>query len=635
MIANMAFLVIILSGSVFGAVKYQKRFEEILPLTCISIVLLLFVAGLLGGLEIGVGLVIVLSILVYIHIYIAPNSCKMHNIKNCLLTPAFFVFIGLYVFLHIGDYGLYAHNWDEFSHWMDCVKAMSQLDDFITNPASHSSFPSYPPGMALFQYFFQKLYLGMNPGAVFDEGRMYLAYQVLSLAMLMPFLKYLNRKQPIRNLLTGVAVFTLPLLFYSNFYSSVYIDAFVGILAGSGFAMILISDYEDNLLSIKMAAICMCLVLAKDVGLYFACMIGILYLVNCLIFTSSPGVAISERTMTNAVKAAFPLTGTLLVKLMWKGHLKSSGAFLQFGKKIDLLAYTKMFLLRNDRTYQQESVDNFKNRFFEETFPIGDSSIQISYFALFILLALLLYLVCRILIVRNPSNRGRMIFSAWVVALQLLIYVYSLGATYISNFSENEAITLASYPRYMNIAYLSVWVVLNVSAIKIICAYLEESKRGMAAACLAGCLLVVSPFAMTAEFLSRDEMSRSHIGRSAFDNIVNKINEYCSEDSKVYVVSQNDTGWHYLNIKYYTRPIELSSEPYNSHFGGEDTIWANIVAPGDLQSAWVNDYDFVVLFATDDYFRETYGELFTEPEKIIDQSLFRVNKETGMLESCE
>ena len=47
-----------------------------------------------------------------------------------------------------------------------------------------------------------------------------------------------------------------------------------------------------------------------------------------------------------------------------------------------------------------------------------------------------------------------------VVFLQLVFYIYSLGATYVSNFSEYEAVRLASYQRYMNISYLVAAIVL-------------------------------------------------------------------------------------------------------------------------------------------------------------------------------
>lgn len=35
---------------------------------------------------------------------------------------------------------------------------MSELNDFGTNPAYKSMFPTYLPGMALFQYFLQEIY---------------------------------------------------------------------------------------------------------------------------------------------------------------------------------------------------------------------------------------------------------------------------------------------------------------------------------------------------------------------------------------------------------------------------------------------------------------------------------------------
>ena len=69
--------------------------------------------------------------------------------------------IGLIIFLlvffafSVFNAGKLASTWDEFSHWIDIVKAMTTVDDFGTNPQSLSTFKSYPPAMSIFQYVLQ------------------------------------------------------------------------------------------------------------------------------------------------------------------------------------------------------------------------------------------------------------------------------------------------------------------------------------------------------------------------------------------------------------------------------------------------------------------------------------------------
>ena len=71
-------------------------------------------------------------------------------------------------------------------------------------------------------------------------------------------------------LVTICTVCLIPLFFYDNFYYSIYIDAFLGIMAGCAFASILFLEKKDALYNIYITLNCIVLVLAKEVGLYFA-----------------------------------------------------------------------------------------------------------------------------------------------------------------------------------------------------------------------------------------------------------------------------------------------------------------------------------------------------------------------------
>ena len=53
------FLAVLLSGSVFAAARFGRKFEEILPITCMGIVLLLFLFGAVGILGAGVYAVLI------------------------------------------------------------------------------------------------------------------------------------------------------------------------------------------------------------------------------------------------------------------------------------------------------------------------------------------------------------------------------------------------------------------------------------------------------------------------------------------------------------------------------------------------------------------------------------------------
>ena len=151
MIALIIFFMSILSGSFLFTSKNGRRLEEFLPITNLSVVMVLYLFGLIGILEYGVWAI--LAIIAAIYAYIGYVLVKRHKPLRNFLSPLLAVFILLFVVLIYANFGMLATAIDEMSHWMECVKSMSFLNDFNTNSKSHDYYNSYPPGMALLQYY--------------------------------------------------------------------------------------------------------------------------------------------------------------------------------------------------------------------------------------------------------------------------------------------------------------------------------------------------------------------------------------------------------------------------------------------------------------------------------------------------
>ncbi len=241
MLTQIVIFMLLSTGSVLGATIVKKRYEEFLPITCSAIVLILFLFGICGNLNAGVYFLCILSVVLYLlSIYIIwEKKCLKEALKN-IFTGAFVIFAILFCTLSFLDKGKLMVEWDEFSHWGDIVKVMVTLDDFGTNPDSHSICQAYPPGMSLFQYFVQKIYSICSGKNNFNEWRLYFAYQIFALSFFFPFLKKLNNKNMFGIVSSGFLIFVSPLLFYHDFYSSIYIDPFLGILEGMGLVMIFV-----------------------------------------------------------------------------------------------------------------------------------------------------------------------------------------------------------------------------------------------------------------------------------------------------------------------------------------------------------------------------------------------------------
>lgn len=438
-------LLILLSGSVLGAVRFQRRFEEFFPLTCIGIVLILFLFGLADHLLWGVYAVAAaaLGIYGYAACLCLRRVSSRTGLIHHLLTPGLVIFLGFFCLFALCDFNRLASVWDEFSHWMYCVKTTTYLNDFSTNPASYSTFPSYPPGMCLFQYFFQKLYQLTKPGMPFSEWRAYFAYHILMVSPAFPFFRRLSFRKPVGILLGSALLFVLPLTFFEQVYAKIYIDVFLSMLAGFAFALVLLDWDSDPLVSLQLSAYCSMLVLSKDVGLFFACFAGIAYLARGLFLCrkNQPGFR-----PVSLLPAGLPLASALLTKLLWKLEVVTSGCRVRFDGNIDFLRYTQMFFLKNDNTYRQESVNRFKEAFFSFWLPCRFEGITC--FMVFCLLTLLLSLaVWRLISTGFPKSAT--IASAVIFFASACVYVYFLGASYVYKFTQREALELASYNRYI------------------------------------------------------------------------------------------------------------------------------------------------------------------------------------------
>ena len=59
------------------------------------------------------------------------------------------------------------------------------------------------------------------------------------------------------------------------------------------------------------------------------------------------------------------------------------------------------------------------------------------------------------------------------------------------------------------------------------------------------------------------------------------------------------------------------------------------MTPEQWQELLLEQYDYVAIYKLNDYFLEHFGMLFGDPDTIAENTLYRVNRETGMLEICK
>ena len=348
MITNIIFFIFLTCGTIPFIVFFGKKFEECIPVTIMSIVLIEFLFGIIGYLKIGffVTCLIILGGVIYASFYAIKKKVIIISVK-AFLTPGFAIFVFQFIILSLLNFGRLASRWDEFSHWMDVVKVTTTLDDFATNPNSHSLFQSYPPAMSLFQYFLQKIYLFINKSEFFNEWRAYFAHQIFSISFFFPFFKDFSYRKSLEGFCISIVYFISILFLFSNFYSTVYIDPVLGIVAGCSIASIYLDNIKDSYTILKLYLSCAVLVLLKDVGLLFSIIIIVMYLIKIY----------SKKDLRNKrfyLITILAIGSVALPKILWKLEIITSQAQVRFGNKISPLVLLNV-LLGKDTGYRYPS----------------------------------------------------------------------------------------------------------------------------------------------------------------------------------------------------------------------------------------------------------------------------------------
>ena len=398
MLENLIWCAILSSGSIYCAARFQKRFETVLPITCMGMVLILFLFGIFGILAAGVWVIFLLAAAFY-------AAAGVHLVKTrtwreflcSVITPGAVIFAVMFVVLNVCNYKHIPTGGDEFSHWAYIVKAMTYWDDFGTNPNAHALFASYPPGVALFQYFLQKLFALMNPQIGYIEWRIFLSYQVLFFSFMFPFLDRLSFRRPANILLACGVMFCAPLVVFGGIYSVISADPFIGIAFASGMAMVFRCEKKDIYYYLHVSFCCAMLTLIKDAGLLFSIFLGLTFIMEGVIENRGRG----GSWKTNSPLLVVPLAAGLLAKILWKFEVTMSDVVVKFGNPYDVGVLWDVMLGR-DTSYRTTVWDKFWPTILQSNALFGTSYIKV-----FLGLILVLYLLYCAYSKKEPEKRDR------------------------------------------------------------------------------------------------------------------------------------------------------------------------------------------------------------------------------------
>ena len=319
-------------------------------------------------------------------------------------------------------------------------------------------------------------------------------------------------------------------------------------------------------------------------------------------------------------------------KQLWSWEVETSGARISFSDDIQWPVLMDV-LLGKDTSYRGTLVGTYWDALFSKGIALERLDVQISYILLAVIALCCLLLIWLLYRKHQPDQGKRWGILLGIAALTVPAYTAGLCVIYMFKFSQYEAVRLASMDRYLNIAYLGVWLLILLLLADWLCRCCK--RREMKLVLLLALVLVV-PVEPFGDFMQGEYVQNSINARAPYEKLSKQIQQVCDGTDRIYYVSQESSGYDYWVSRFNARPNSFS-ENFSWSIGEpfyEGDVWTKQVTSEQWQAQLLEQYDYVALYKINDYFQEHFASLFAQPDEIEENTLYRVNKESGLLEKC-
>lgn len=607
-------LLIIIFLSVSISYVFNKKFEYILPIAAAAISAIMYSFAYLNIRFLGV--VIITLIMIITVSYSIYKRIHNHSKLNLTFRSSGLIYLVLIaLFVYVITQGFVFSTWDEFSHWGLVLKNIFLSNNFGNLSSSTTYFQSYPPGISMFLSFINSF------SNTFSESNALRGLLILSFAQLIIVFAKIKYNDWKKILLVSLCIIATPLIFFSGFYSSVYVDAIMGLI----FCNILFFNYtyhkRDLFYTIYMSLQFYLLVNTKQIGIELAVIAFIAILFSFIRTKGHNGfISFINKNKRKVIYIFIPIIVGILTNVSWKIYVEYNNLSELFQisnvKISDLLA-------GNIPGYWKNTIVNFINSFLNIS---QHSAVFYSNFLLSIILLIILFYIFN---KNRQSNKQNFILQAFSF-IGLYLYAGSILFMYLFSFSEYEAQNLASIDRYIGTYLLGIFIF----CLFIVIDYIIDNKStkfssNIKLTTVLVVILCITPMSVLASdtLLSPITNKNRQEKRKQFQDTIKYANTLNSKTDKVYIISQNSQGEDYWILRYDFTPIHVSpnmswslGSPY---YSGD--IWTTNITADELSNK-LKDYTYVYLNNIDDKFKDIYGRLFDNINDINNKSIYSVNK---------
>lgn len=581
---------IILIYSSLQTIIFKKKIEQIIPISVVEIVLIIYLTGMFDNLKLGVIIVEIMAIIqlaIILYIFCKQKEKKqVIEIIKRILTPGLVVYTILCSISIVINKGRIFLDYDEFNHWARIIKNMFMYNTYGTNSESMVIFNEYPPFTSTFQYLFLAI------KNMYSEDIVTTAQNILYISLIIPTTKDIGWNNKIKNLILIIPfIILLPMIFYKNFYLNILVDGMLGIT----FALTVFYSFEreeNNIFKFfKILSTIIILCLTKTSGIALALLTIIIILVK----------AFKDKKKKEIIETSIIILLATILTFSWYIKVDSAEKRWNFNQYIETENKTKEEMLNIAKT--------FGNAIFYNQ-NITDKNFTV--FAVFFIL------ICTNFYVLKKQNKKEYKYYSIAMLTAIPIYLMSLMITYMTIFDLEEAQTLTSFNRYCS-------TILLANGLFQFLGFLDTNKN-------INIKQIVVIFTVLISILpqkniyekyieSKNYILTSNINRDIFTKLKMYKNKLNKEDSILYITGTNvDAKFITSMNQYEIMPIKISNSKTGVFSSEEDFI--NMITDGG--------YTHLFIYRMQDTVKEKLKNLF-EDNYVGDDILYKISKENGKI----
>lgn len=635
-----------LSFSLLCMIVWGRRWEECVGLAVIFTVTILYAAGLFEMLSVGMVLVYILSaisLIAAIYLYQKKNL----EVKD-LFSPAIVVYVIFCGLILLNNHGAWFARWDEYSHWGLAVKDMFYYNSFAKHIDTSVGLVRYPPFATLIEYFFE------YANGLFSHELAYDAFQMTLLSSLIIICKSAGKKPAY--LIASVSVmFFVPVIFFGDVYNCIYVDPMLAVFA----AYVLICYFSEELSGFNLLRILgglFALILTKDMGVVIAGCLTMVMMADKVVHA----VRHKSKIVRALIRPFLCFFFVFAVFLSWQIYMripvkavetKSQMQEVYFDNSISAshinLEGILQLLRHEDGGYRFASIKKFIIVLFDEkTFMFGNLGFS------YVDLSILILVVTGILSLVNfwGNKRANIVSFGIFTFLAGLCYCCVLEFMYLFAFPMGEAVQLVSHGRYF--ASFIGGVVIAFGFLIIDCASKNNDGEKRVNLTAAYGIIAIMLICFPVESFVNKNMDTEVVEDDTYwyHDVAEVLRSFSKKGEDTLFISNGIDRLAYIRFKNIASPvlsaysqtnIYVSEEAYQKqvdiwqlNIEEEEEIVEHkdiVIVSEETLEEKLQHSQYVFILHPADVFRESYENLFEEPDTIDDGTFYKVQKLDGKL----